>query len=100
MKNEDLIPVEQLRTHYNIEFSFIHSLVEFGLLEIITVKETHYLYKEQIKDLEKLIRMHYELDINMEGIDAISHLLRRVDTMHQELNALKNRLRRYEDHGT
>ncbi len=97
MENDDLLPVELLCTHYNIEVSFITSLTEFGLLEITTVEETRYLYKTQIKDLEKLIRLHYELDINMEGIDAISHLLRRVDNLHEELTALKNRLRLYEN---
>ncbi len=97
MKNDDLLPVELLCTQYNIEVSFITSLTEFGLIEIIKVEETNYLYKTQIKDLEKLIRLHYELDINMEGIDAISHLLRRVDNLHEELTALKNRLRLYEN---
>ncbi len=97
MENEDLLPVELLCSHYNIEISFITSLTEFGLLEITTVEETRYLYKTQIKDLEKLIRLHYELDINMEGIDAISHLLRRVDNLHEELTTLKNRLRLYEN---
>ena len=97
MENEDLLPVELLCSHYNIEVSFITSLTEFGLLEITTVEETRYLYKTQIKDLEKLIRLHYELDINMEGIDAISHLLRRIDNLHEELTALKNRLRLYKN---
>ena len=97
MKNDDLLPVELLCTHYNIEVSFITSLTEFGLIEITKVEETNCLYKTQIKDLEKLIRLHYELDINMEGIDAISHLLRRVDNLHEELTALKNRLRLYEN---
>jgi len=97
MENDDLLPVELLCTQYNIEVSFITSLTEFGLIEITTVEETSYLYKTQIKDLEKLIRLHYELDINMEGIDAISHLLKRVDNLHEELTALKNRLRLYEN---
>ena len=97
MKNDDLLPVELLCTHYNIEVSFITSLTEFGLIEITKVEETNYLYKTQIKDLEKLIRLRYELDINLEGIDAISHLLRRVDNLHEELTALKNRLRLYEN---
>lgn len=97
MENDDLLPVELLCTQYNIEVSFITTLTEFGLIEITTVEETSYLYKTQIKDLEKLIRLHYELDINMEGIDAISHLLKRVDNLHEELTALKNRLRLYEN---
>ena len=43
-----------------------------------------------------MIRLHYELDINIEGIDAISHLLQRVDQLQDELRIMKNRLSRYE----
>ena len=35
-------------------------------------------------------------DINIEGIDAIAHLLRRVDQLQHELNVIRNRLRLYE----
>ena len=43
-----------------------------------------------------MIRMHYELDINLEGIDAISNLLERVEEMQHEMTRLQNRLRFYE----
>jgi len=97
MKTEDLISIELICVNHNIEYSFINSLNEYGLLEITTVENTQYIYKENIKALEKMIRLHYELDINMEGIDAISHLLQRVDNLHEELTSLKNRLRFYEN---
>jgi len=96
MENDDLLPIEQLCNHYNIEVSFVHALTDFGLIEITTVEQVPCLAKVQIRDLEKLIRLHYELEINMEGIDAISHLLKKVDTLQAELNSLRNRMRLYE----
>src|SRR5277367_1849842 len=97
METENLISIELICVNHNIEYSFINSLNEYGLIEITTVENTQYIFKENIKDLEKMIRLHYELDINMEGIDAISHLLQRVDNLHEELTSLKNRLRLYEN---
>lgn len=97
MESSQLILVEEFCTHYNIEFSFIHSLTEFGLVEIITIEEKQYVPKERINDLEKMIRLHYELNINMEGIDVISHLLQRMNEMNDELATIKNRLRFYEN---
>ncbi len=45
----------------------------------------------------RIIRLYYELDINLEGIEAIIHLLQRIDTHQQEeIIALRNRLRLYE----
>jgi hypothetical protein len=96
MENEQLIPAGELCVSYNVELSFITALTEYGLIEVVTVEGTPCIDKARLKDLERMIRLHYDLDINMEGIDAISHLLRRVDTMQEELNALRNRLKRYE----
>ncbi len=88
----NLIAVEQFCTYYNVEFSFIESLNELGLIEIIPLNDQHFLPHEQLKELEKMIRLHYDLDINMAGIDAIAHLLTRINNLQQELNSLKNSL--------
>jgi ubiquinone biosynthesis protein UbiJ len=71
-------------------------LHDFGLVEFTTVKEVQYLRAEDLTELEKMARLHYELDINMEGIDAIKHILQRMDKLQQELNSLKSRLNLYE----
>ena len=92
MENENLISIEEFCTHYKIESSFVHSLESFGLIEITTIEATRYLMKDQIRDVEKMIRMHYDLDINIEGIEAISHLLRRIGNLQEELRALRNRV--------
>jgi hypothetical protein len=96
METTHLLPLPQFCQLYNIEFSFIDSLQDYGLIEIITVEETQYIHNEHLGDLEKLIRLHYDLEINMEGIDVISHLLKRMDEMQEELNVLRNRLNEME----
>ena len=97
MEKEQLISIQQFCTHYNIEFSFLDSLQEFGLLEIVTIEETRFVPVEKIKDIEQFMRMHYELDINLEGIDAITHLLSQMATLQQEIVTLRNRLNRHEE---
>lgn len=96
MQTEYLISVEELCTSHKIEFSFISSLEQAGLIEISTIKETGYINAEQLQQLEKYIRFYYELDINLEGIETITHLLRRIDQMQDEIRQLKNRLLLYE----
>ena len=97
MKTEDLIPVETFCAHYEIEFSFINALAEHGLVEIIMVEEARYLHEAQIGNIEKMIRLHYDLHINPEGIDAVFQLLERIDHLQSELNSLRNRLNLYEN---
>ena len=51
----------------------------------------------KLSEIEKLVRLHYDLDINLEGIEAITYLLNRVKNMQAEIILLKNRLSIYED---
>lgn len=96
MKTDYLIPLDVFCTSHDIEISFISSLHEAGLIEVTTIEEAGFLNSEQLQQLERYIRFYYELNINLEGIDAIKHLLHRVNTMHDEITALRNRLRLYE----
>ena len=96
METEELIPILEFARHYSIEVSFIDSLREVGLIDIITVGDTQYIHEDRISDMERMIRLHYGLEINLEGVDAVSRLLERIDLLQQEIVALKNRLRLYE----
>ena len=42
---------------------------------------------------EQITRLHQDLNINPEGIDAINHLLKYIEEMKQEIVHLRNRLR-------
>lgn len=96
METKNLILIEQFCMHHDIEFSFINSLHDFGLIEVIELNDAKYLANEQLKDVEKMMRLHYELDINLEGIDAISNLLKQIGDLQRELIATQNKLRLFE----
>ncbi len=96
MQNKELIPAEDFCNSHHIELSFISSLHNLKLVEITTIKETGFIHNSQLEKLERCVRLHYDLDINAEGIDAINHLLDRVKNMQSEILQLQNRLRRYE----
>ena len=94
MKN--LITANEFCANYNIEISFIHSLQETGLIDITTIEETIYIPVNQLQELERIVRLYCELKINLEGIETITHLLKRIDNMQDEINVLKNKIRFYE----
>jgi hypothetical protein len=96
MDKINLIPANEFCNSHNIEISFINSLQEAGLVEITIIKETEYIPESQLHALEKIVRLYYDLDINLEGIETVIHLLRRINDMQDEITLLKNRLRLYE----
>ena len=96
MPTENLIDINEFCVNHNIEISFISSLKQTGLIEVTTIKEEGFIDAAQLQQLEKFIRFYYELDINLEGIETITHLLQRISYMQEEIRMLKNRLRLYE----
>ena len=96
MSTEHLIAVEVFATHQGLETTLVHALHDRGLIQITVVKEQHFLEPEQLSRIEQLARLHYDLEINLEGLEAISHLLDRMDTADREARSLRERLRLYE----
>jgi hypothetical protein len=96
MYPENLIPINEFCTIHNIETSFITSIRKTGLIEITIIEKEEYIHTSQLQELEKIVHLYYELDINLEGIETISHLLRRINDLQNEITALNNRLRLYE----
>ena len=96
MQKGELIPANQFCGSHDVEVFFIYTLQQYGLLEITTVEETTYLPASLLPQAERMVRLHSELGINMEGIDDIKHLLKKVEDMQGEIAMLKNRLSLYE----
>lgn len=97
METTDLIPIQLLCKRYNIPVSFLDTLQEFQLIEMVVQKDDFYIHTKQLSKVEKMMRLHYDLDINFEGLDAIYNLLNQVKSLKEEITILHNRLRLYED---
>ncbi len=95
MPTEDMVPAKEFCIHHNIELSFIYSLNQSGLIEIITVEEKTFVPVSQLSQLEKLVRLYYDMDINLEGIETITYLLQRMNDMQQQIVQLNNKLNVY-----
>lgn len=96
MSPEELIPANDFCTFHHVELSFIQTLHESGLIEMTVRDGAVFLPANELRDVEKFVRWHYELSINPEGIEAVSHLLHRVERLLEENRNLRNRLDRYE----
>jgi hypothetical protein len=96
MQIDNLIAVNEFCVNHNIEISFIRSLQKTGLIEFTIIEESLFINIDQLQQLEKIVHLYYELDINLEGIETINHLLHRINSLQDENILLKNRLRLYE----
>ena len=97
MSRENLIPIEQLCVHYEIEMSFFYELQDFNIIEILSIEDLNFIHEDKISIVEKVVRMQKDLHINLEGVDTVLNLLDKINDLQIELNSVKNRLRLYED---
>jgi len=95
MQEHEMIPAREFCRHYHVEINFIYTLQEYGLVDVISNEGTDFLISEQLKELEKMLRLHNELNVNMEGIDVIIHLLKQLEVSQHEVNQLRNELKFY-----
>lgn len=91
-QQENLIATSDICTYHQVEYTFISSLGEAGLVELHKVNEITYIPERELQKLEKMIRMHYELEINLAGIEAITYLLERLEQLQEEMRILRNRI--------
>lgn len=96
METQELIIVDLFCQQYQIEINLLDDLEEVGLIEIVVLQEKKYLNRNQLASLEKIIRLHNDLNINKEGIDIILNLQERENQLLSEINYLKNKLGLYE----
>ena len=97
MEPQEFITIRHFCRHYQVPDTFIESLQEYELIEVITDREEPCIPTKQISEIEKIMRLHYDLEINLAGVDAIYHLLRKVENLQQRVNQLHTRLGLYED---
>ena len=96
MTTDQMISADEFCIYHKIELTFIHSLSASGVIEIVRLDEKIFLPVTQLVVLEKMVRLHYEMDINLEGLETIHHLLVKMNALHDQVTLLSNRLKAYE----
>jgi hypothetical protein len=96
MQTEHLISIQEYCRYHHLEVTFVQTLEQRGLIQIITVDQSLYVQPEQIAQLEKFTRLHQELAIHADDLDVVSDLLERLEDMQKQIVYLQNRLAFYE----
>ena len=96
MAREKYILVSHYIQNSNIEDAFVQHLQEFGLITFEEKQNNYFINENDINEIERMFRLHKDLGINLEGLDAIKQLLKRLRRMEKDMELLQKRLRLYE----
>ena len=92
MKKSDFISIREICVHHEIEETFVFRLEEYDLIDIASVQGVAQVRLEDLPKLEKIFRLHSELEINLEGIQTIYHLLEKMDRLKEELLNMRRKI--------
>ena len=80
---------------YQVEETFLDQLHSSGLIEIVIEEDDRYIEYDYLQEIEQFVRWHYELEINMEGIEALHHMLQQVQQLQDDVTKLRGELNFY-----
>ncbi|GHE23644.1 chaperone modulator CbpM [Sphingobacterium griseoflavum] len=83
------IKIYDVCSSHQIEIQFVRELSASGLIELITEEEMEFIDEEQLYLLEQFANWHYELELNIQGIEVARHLLTKIERLQRELDLLK-----------
>lgn len=86
------ISMDKCCYYYKIETSFVCELSERGMIMLTRSGKNIFIDFEQLANLERYMHLYYDLEINMEGMEAISHLLDRLEGLQREVKRLEAEL--------
>lgn len=96
MEKKSYISLKTFCERHGVQESFVYSMYEFELVRMDHGESEALLPMDELPLLEKMVRLHHELDINPEGIQAIHHLLQQVEDLQKEVVSLRRKLDRLE----
>lgn len=94
---ENRISREELVRIYNIEITFFDLLEESGLVETEFENDVKYLRYEELSNFERFTTWHYDLEVNLPGLEIIHRLLKQMEDLKNENRKLSQYIK-FEDH--
>lgn len=96
MMNER-ISVEEIIRLYKIDYTFLDQLIDSELLHPETENSIRYIVYEELSHLERFANWHYDLEINLPGIEIIHQLLNQLENLKNENRRLLQNVSKFEN---
>ena len=97
MKESIYISITEFCKHHYIKKSFVQELADIQLIKLLFIEKEPHIHHEELPKLEKMVRLHQDLNVNLEGIDVIQRLLQKMSKLQDEVSMLQRKLDRFDE---
>lgn len=92
MKTDKFLLITEICQYYHIETDFFEEIEYHQLLDVHQISGQKFIHQKQLNRLEKILRLHDELDLNLQGIDVVFGMMDRIEKLERELRQTKSKL--------
>ena len=96
METYQLIKFEDVCIHHDLDTGFVETIKTFEIINFIVKDNVHYIAIDDMPVIERVIRLHYDLQINMEGIAVINRMRSKIENLQETIQKLQNKLAVYQ----
>jgi chaperone modulatory protein CbpM len=89
------IALKEFCAFHQVDHTVVFEVADRGLVELTKRPDDYYLPEKAVAQLERILRLHTDLGINMPGIETIMHMRQRMIAMHEELEELRRQVREF-----
>jgi len=86
---KDRLSRSEIVSIYKIELHFFDELTAAGLLQVEAENDDYYISTDHLSRFERFANLHYDLDINIPGIEVIDRLLLQIKQLEIENSRLR-----------
>jgi hypothetical protein len=79
------ISVIQFSQYHQIEPQFVIDLYQNGLVVLEKRNHEYFIEEENLTHVERFIKFHYDLGVNLEGLEVIHHLLNQIEVLQKQI---------------
>ncbi|WP_190811035.1 chaperone modulator CbpM [Flagellimonas sp. S3867] len=97
MKESIHISIIEFCKYNYIKKSFVQDLADNHLIKLLYIEKQPHIHCEELPKLEKMVRLHQDLNVNLEGIDVIQQLLQKMSQLQDEVLMLRRKLDRFDE---
>ena len=84
------VTIKELAAFHHIEEAYIMEFVQTGIIPAHKRKSVMHIHLEDVSELERAIRLHRDLQVNLHGVEIICRLRNRIIRLEEEMAVLKD----------
>lgn len=90
------IRIQEFCEGHNLSETFVFELHDLGVIKVRHIDNLAVFPARDLSRLERLVRLHRDLELNAQGLQAVEHVLKQLESARQEIRELRSILGRWE----